>query len=165
MSAQPDLTTAQMPGDLESVFNTSEYFDSGPMDISSPVKNGTALPSATGTTNASTTTANTTNANGINGSSGVNGVNGSTANGFGAGPTLGEPTAAFDRLETLSPNENLGSLGSTTLQQYINSHTNANGSTAMEGITFTNGTDGNDAPSTAMDSVGDGLQGNASGGL
>lgn len=171
MSAQPDLTAAQMPGDLESVFNTSEYFDSGPMDIStSPVKNGTALPSATGNNNASATTANaTTNVNGINGASGVNGVNGingSTSNtsGFGAGPTLGEPTAAFDRLETLSPNENLGSIGNATLQQYINSHANSNGSTAMEGVQFTNG-DGNDAPSTGMDSVGDGLQGNASGGL
>lgn len=151
------------------MFNTSEYFDSGPMDIStSPVKNGTALPSTNGNNNASTTTANaTSNLNGINGSNGVNGVNGSTGNtsGFGAGPTLGEPTAAFDRLETLSPNENLGSLGNATLQQYINSHANSNGSTAMEGVQFTNGDGTDGAPSTAMDSVGDGLQGAASGGL
>lgn len=168
MSAQPDLTAAQMPGDLESVFNTSEYFDSGPMDISaSPVKNGTALPSTTASNNVSATTANApTNVNGMNGAGGVNGVNGSNTNtgGFGAGPTLGEPTAAFDRLETLSPNENLGSIGNATLQQYINSHANSNGSIAMEGVQFTNG-DGNDVPSAGMDSVGDGLQGNASGGL
>lgn len=173
MSAQPDLTTAQMPGDLESVFNTSEYFDTGPMDVSSPVKNGAALPSVPAAATHNTTAAATSNnANGMNGSSGVNGVNGvngstSHMNGFGAGPTLGEPTAAFDRLETLSPNENLGSIGNATLQQYINSHhANSNGPTAMEGVTFTNGTDNNDvAPPTAMDSVSDGLQGNASGGL
>lgn len=172
MSVQPDLTAAaQMPGDLESVFNTSEYFDTGAMDVSSPVKNGTALPSATGNTNAPTTNNAGNNATntGINGFGGVNGMNGTShTNGFGAGPTLGEPTAAFDRLETLSPNENLGSIGNATLQQYINSHanTNTNGPTAMEGVTFTSGTDSNDAGnSTGMDTVNDGLQGNATGGL
>lgn len=166
MSTQPDLTAAQIPGDLESVFNTSEYFDT-PMDGSSSTKHGTAVPSTHATANAAATFNIANGANGTSAANGINGANGSTnmANGFGAGPTLGEPTAAFDRLETLSPNENLGTIGNATIQQYINQANASSGASAMEGVTFTNGTDGPGASSTGLDTATDGANGSAVGGL
>lgn len=106
MSTQPELSTGNLPTDLESLFNTSEYFDIGAMDVNSPAKGMGMTPNA---------------------------------NPFG----LGEPSAPFDRLETLSPNENLGGIANVLHQQhqqhqqqqaqaFMNNHV-SNGS-AMEGI-------------------------------
>jgi hypothetical protein len=114
MSAQPELNPGGMATDLESLFNTSEYFDIGAMDVTSPARN-----SNIGATPAS-------------------------VNPFG----LGEPSAPFDRLETLSPNENLGGIASVLQQQnlhqqaFMNSQA-LNGSSAMEGIQL-NGTSNGD---------------------
>lgn len=128
MSAQADLTAGQMPGDLESVFNTSDYFDTSAMDISSPNKAATSL----------------------------------AANVFAT--SLGEPSAPYDRLETLSPNENLGGIGNMTLQQYATANGGSNGPTvngvngnsvtAMDTIMFSNGLAGDVLPSTGVDAVG-----------
>ncbi|BEJ16489.1 hypothetical protein CspHIS471_0510940 [Cutaneotrichosporon sp. HIS471] len=115
LSTHPELSTGVVPTDLESLFNTSEYFDISAMDVTSPARN-----SGIGATPAS-------------------------LNPFG----LGEPSAPFDRLETLSPNENLGGIPTVFQQQrhlqqaqaqaLLNSQA-LNGSTsAMEGIQL-NGT-------------------------
>ncbi|KAL1410219.1 hypothetical protein Q8F55_004224 [Vanrija albida] len=142
MSAQPELVTGQtLPGDLESVFKTSEYFDSTVLDsLASPVKNGMSIPSAPAPTFA--TAHAHANANPTLASS------------------LGEPSAPFDRLETLSPNENLGSIGNVTLPQYLG--TNGGNNSAMEGISFGSSYGGELLSTTGMDTVSDGLQGNGS---
>lgn len=123
MSAQPELVAGQMPGDLESVFNTNDYFDAA-MDFAStsPHKAPSAFSNAAP---ASATAGNV----------------------FGA--SLGEPSAPFDRLETLSPNEHLTS----ALQQYAASASNqaSNGSAAMDGIMFTNGLGGDMLPSRGVE--------------
>lgn len=119
MSGQPELTAGTLPTDLESLFNTSEYFDIGAMDVTSPAKHSTI------------------------------GVTPAALNPFG----LGEPSAPFDRLETLSPNENLGGIATVLQQQqqnlhrqqaqaFLNSHAINGSGSAMEGIQL-NGTNGN----------------------
>lgn len=117
MSAQPDLVTGQMPGDLEAVFNTTDYFNAG-IDLTSTTSFKSTIPAAT-------PTAIPTN------------------NVFGT--SLGEPSAPFDRLETLSPNENLNA----ALSQYASQATK--GSAAMDGIMFTNGLGGDVMGNGAVD--------------
>jgi hypothetical protein len=131
-----------MPGDLESVFNTTDYFDTATMDLTSasPHKPTSAMSSAVPT--AGIPTSHNMHSHNHN----------QAANIFGT--SLGEPSAPFDRLETLSPNENLNA----ALAQYASAtaattaHTN--GSSGMEGIMFSNGLGGDVLPSSGMDTDG-----------
>ncbi|OCF45041.1 nuclear protein [Kwoniella heveanensis CBS 569] len=82
------------PNDLDALFNTSAYFDM------SAIEAGTTAP-ATGLTQSGPT--NT-------------GMGGHAGNLVGASGGLGEPSAPFDKLETLTPNHNLGN-GNIMLSQ------------------------------------------------
>jgi len=142
MSAQPDLVVGQMPGDLEAVFNTTDYFDAATLDLTgaSPHKAGASLPAPVPTAPPAGPPTGISNSN--------------SNNVFGT--SLGEPSAPFDRLETLSPNENLNA----ALAQYAQTQTAANnGSSGMEGIMFTNGLGGDVLPSSGVDTDGSRSQG------
>jgi hypothetical protein len=131
MSAQPSIIPS-MSGDLEAMFNATDYLDTSAMDISSSPNTTTAVPTAIP---APTATAAAAAGAGMPAVSNI------------FGTSLGEPSAPYDRLETLSPNEHLN----TALAQYATAATATNGSSGMEGIMFTNGLSNDMLPSSGVD--------------
>ncbi|WWD16743.1 hypothetical protein CI109_101174 [Kwoniella shandongensis] len=142
-----------IPNDLDALFNTSAYFDM------SGVENSTG-----------NTTSTTTNNNG-NG----NGTQSSMPNYM---STLGEASAPYDRLETLTPNAELGNGnillgGSSSNGQYgsdglggdLNHNNNGVGPHISFDYGLNGGFGGESLASEGMDNVSDGLRTNGATGL
>ncbi|KAK8861354.1 hypothetical protein IAR55_002173 [Kwoniella newhampshirensis] len=158
LAAPTNDLSGLIPNDLDALFNTSAYFD------------GSGMESGTGHTTSSTTapTMTTSSANHVS--------HASHTNGQGYLSTLGEASAPYDRLETLTPNAELGN-GNVMLNGSGSSNGGHYGTTTDGGdlghaphISFDYGLNGGfggeSLASEGMDNVSDGLRaGGASGGL
>ncbi|WWC60002.1 uncharacterized protein I303_102565 [Kwoniella dejecticola CBS 10117] len=196
-NANTNASTTSLPGqlgtnpsdalsnDLDALFNTSAYFDM------SAIEAGTT--SNTNSNNNLYAGSNNNNNNSTNdfSSAGIPGMTGASGSG---GMGLGEPSAPYDRFETLTPthgnimlsgnstydhqNQNTSNTGSGTydntgfhMNNTGNNNNNNNGNNGQGQISFDYGLNGmgygGEALATeGMDSVSDGLKGNnANGGL